>query len=158
MGLMYTALGAGEAIAAAGDMMEVITPSDAAVVLHRIWVEQETEAGDAQSEQVKVTLSRITVSPTSGSGGTTVTPRPMISGGPAAGTAIEANNTTDLTGGTSVDILTRSFNVMNGMEVVFTPEERPEAAPSTRFLLKLDNSPNDSITFNYGITFEEVGG
>jgi hypothetical protein len=155
---MYTAAADGEAIAAAGDMLELIAPSDAALAIHRIWIEQETEAGDAASEQIKVSIKRVTGAPTSGSGGTAVTPRPLVGGAPAAGSTAEANNTTDLTGGTSVDLMVRSFNVHNGLEIVFTPEERPELAPSTRLLITLDNTPADSVTFNYGVTFEEIGG
>ena len=158
MGMMFSANATGQAIAAAGDMLEVISPSDAAVVLHRLWIEQQTEEGDAESEQITISLKRITGAPTSGSGGTAVTPVVLAAGGAAAGTTVEANNTTDLTGGTSVTIMSRSFNVMNGLEVVFTPEERPNIAPSTRFLITLDQSPTDSVTFDYGIIFEEVGG
>lgn len=158
MGLMYKASAPNEAIAAAGDMMELLAPADAAVVLHSIWIDQHTEAGDSESEQISVSLKRVTGAPTSGSGGSTITPRPGVSGAPAAGSVVEANNTTDLTGGTSVTLLTRSFNVMNGLDLIFTPEERPEAAPGTILLLTLDVAGADSIDFDYGMGFEEVGG
>lgn len=158
MGLLYTATASAQAITAAGDMLELAAPSDAAVRLHRFWIEQDSDAGDAQSEQLRVSLKRITGAPTSGSGGSSVTPTPMVSGAPAAGSTVEANNTTDLTGGTSATVMTRAFNVMAGLEVIFTPEERPEIAPSTRFLITLDTSPADSIAFDYGCVFEEIGG
>lgn len=158
MGMKYTANAPGEAIAAAGDMLEVLAPSDAALKLHRLWVEQNTEAGDAESEQVKVSLKRVTGAPTSGSGGTAITPAAVVPGQGAAGSTVEANNTTDLSGGTETILFSRSFNVMNGLEVVFTPEMMPELAPSTRWLLTLDTTTADSITYDYGIEFEEVGG
>jgi peptidoglycan hydrolase-like protein with peptidoglycan-binding domain len=160
MGLFYTATTSTgvQAIAAAGDMLELLAPADAAVIIHRMWIEQSSEAGDTASEGLTVHLRRVTGAPTSGSGGPTPTPTPMISGAPAAGSGVELNNTTDLTGGTNTVILARAFNVMNGLEVVFTPEERPEIAPSTRFLVTLEKSPADSVDFDYGIVFEEVGG
>ncbi len=158
MGLMYSITVQNEAIAAAGDMLELLAPADAAVKIHSIWVEQHTEAGDAQSEQVSVTLSRVTGAPTSGQGGTAITPRALTQGAPAAGTTVEANNTTDLSGGTSVDLLHRSFNVMVGLERVWTPAEAIEISPSTRALLKLAVAGADSIDFDYGMIIEEIGG
>ena len=156
--MMYTAQADGEAIAAAGDMLEVLAPSDAVLVLHALYISQSTEAGDSASEQVTVSLNRVTGAPTSGSGGTSVTPVALEGGAAASGSTVEANNTTDLTGGTTAIIHTESFNVMNGLALVWTPETRPVISPSTRFLLKLTSTPADSITFDYTLYFDEVGG
>lgn len=155
--MMYTAIATGSETAA-GDMLEMLAPADAVLVLHSLSISQSTEAGDAASEQVTVSLKRVTGAPTSGSGGTTITPRPLEQGAAAAGGTYEGFNTTDLTGGTSVTLHTESFNVMNGLEKVWTPETRPIFSPSTRALLTLDSTPADSITFQVTCYFEELGG
>lgn len=157
MKLIYTATADGETITAAGDMLELLAPSTAVVILHSLYISQSTEAADAQSEQVSVRLNRVSGVPTSGSGGTSVTPVAIEAGLSAASSVVEANNTTDLSGGTSVVLHKESFNVMNGLALVWTPETRPIISPGHRFLLELTSSPADSITFDYTLYFEELG-
>lgn len=155
--MIYSVIATGSETAA-GDMLEALAPADAVLVIHELTITQSTEAGDAESEQLTVTLSRVTGAPTSGSGGTTITPRPMQAGAAAAGGTYEGFNTTDLTGGTAVDLHTESFNVHNGMVKVWTPETRPVISPSTRALLTLDGAPTDSVTFQVTMLVEELGG
>lgn len=158
--MMYSVVATGSETAA-GDMLEMLAPSDAVLVIHAIHISQSTESGDSESEQLKVSLKRITSgSPavTSGSGGTTLTPRPLEGGATAAGGTYEGFNTTDLSGGTQVPLHTESFNVHNGLSIVWTPETRPIISPSTRALLTLDSAPADSVTFEVTVYFEELGG
>lgn len=157
MGRVYTVTASGSETAA-GDFLEILVPADAAMILHQVVVTQDTEAGDAASEQVRVNINRVTGAPTSGSGGGTPTPTPVSSGDAAAGITVESFNTTDLTGGTETIIHSESFNVMAGMNYLPTPDARPEFAPSTRCMVKLISTPADSITFQVTATFEEVGG
>lgn len=157
MGRCYSISGQG-AETAAGDLLEIIVPSDAAMKLHQVTVTQTSEAGDAESEQVRVTISRVTGSPTSGSGGSAVTPTPLSSGDAAAGITAEAFNTTDLSGGTEVTLHDESFNVMAGMNYLPIPQDQPEFAPSTRCMVKLAAAPADSVTFNVTAIVEEIGG
>jgi hypothetical protein len=155
--MMYSVIAAGSETAA-GDMLEMAAPADACLVLHSLYISQSTEAGDAASEQLTVSLSRVTGAPTSGSGGSTLTPTPLQGGTAAAGGVYEGFNTTDLTGGTATVLHTESFNVHNGLSIVWTPETRPIISPSTRALLTLDGSPADSVTFQVTAYFEELGG
>lgn len=157
MGRKYSVFASG-AETAAGDFLEILVPSDAAMILHQVVVTQSSEAGDAESEQVSVAITRVTGTPTSGSGGGTPTPTPLSPGGAAAGITVESFNTTDLTGGTEVTIHEESWNVMAGMNYLPVPEDRPEFAPSTRCMVKLTSAPADSITFDVTAYFEEVGG
>lgn len=152
MGLVYYANIEAVAVSAAQDLFELLAPSDAAVLIHALTVEQSS---DTDSEQLRLTCSRVTGAPTSGSGGSTITPTPSCSGAPAAGSAVERNNTTQLTGGTSVKVMDRAFNVLNGIEIVFDPPV--EIAPATRFVVAL-TAPADAVTLSSCLTFEEIGG
>ena len=155
MGMIYTASFENISITAAQDLFELLTPADAAIVLHEIGFEQSS---DIDSEQLRFSLNRVTGAPTSGSGGGTVTPTPAIPGAAAAGSVVERNNTTRLSGGTSVSLLPGGFNVLEGRRFVWTPETRPEIAPSTRLVMGLETAPADAITGQGWLIFEEVGG
>lgn len=156
--MMYSTPRTGEAKTAAGDMLQVAAPGDAILEICAVYISQSTEAGDAQSEQVTVSLNRITGSPSSGSGGTVFNPVPMMGLQPAAGTTLRSNATTDLSGGTHTIWHAESFNVAVGLALNFAPGERLIIGPNEHFLLKLVSTPIDSITFDYNVIFNEVGG
>jgi len=157
MGRVYS-ISASGAETAAGDFLEILVPSDAVMKLHQVTVTQSSDAGDSESEQVRVQITRVTGAPTSGSGGGTPTPIPLCSGGVAAGITAESFNTTDLTGGTEVTLHDESFNVMAGMNYLPIPQDQPEFAPSTRCMVKLAAAPADSVTFQVTALVEELGG
>lgn len=158
MGRLYSVSFEGVAVTAAQDLFELLAPSDAIMVVHAIEVSQSSDAGDAESEQLRFSLTRVTGSPTSGSGGSSATPRPLEGGDAAAGITAEVNNTTVISGGSSVDLAHWSRNVMEGLSVFFTPETRPVFSPSTYCVLSLDAAPGDSLTMQGTIIVEEIGG
>ena len=112
MGLVYDAAIEAVSVSAAQDLWEVLAPSDAALLIHSISVDQSS---DTDSEMLRLTSSRVTGAPTSGSGGGTITPTPVVPGAAAAGSTVERNNTTQISGGTSVKCSDRSFNILNGI-------------------------------------------
>ncbi len=152
MGLVYDSPIEAIAVTAASDLWELLAPSDAAVKIHGFTVEQSS---DTDSEQLRLTAKRVTGAPTSGSGGGTITPTPRVPGASAAGSTVERNNTTQITGGTQVALPDRSFNVLNGIEVIYDPPI--EIAPSTRFVVGI-SLPGDSLTVSANLIHEEVGG
>lgn len=153
MGRIYSATFEQVLVSAVQDLFEIVAPSDAIVLLHALYLSQASEAGDAESEQLPILIHR---GSTSGSGGSTITPRPMQVGDAAFGGTVEANNTTQATEG---DILhAESFNVMAGLALVWTPEIRPQASPSGRIIVELQAAPADAITMDGSIYFEEIGG
>ena len=156
---MYTMPFAAVAVVVAQDLWELLMPADAVGVLHRLELSQETEFGDANAEMIDCSISRVTGAPTSGSGGSTVTPVPGP-GDAAAGIVAEINNTTELSGGTEVLQKRFQWHVAGGFEWVLTPEERAEYtySPATRCLITLKTAPDDSITMSGTVTMEEVGG
>ena len=153
MGLVYDCPIEAISVSAVQDLWEWLTPSDAAGLLHSIVIEQNTSE---TSEQLRLTVARVTGAPTSGSGGGTITPAPRIPGAPAAGSTVERNNTTQITLGTSVKIADRGFNILNGIEIVFDPPV--EVAPSTRIVVALPTAPGAALTVSGLLTVEEVGG
>lgn len=153
MGRMYAAVFDEIAVTAAQDLFEIAAPADAIVKVHSWSLGQSSDAGDAESEQLSILAHRGTAS---GSGGASVTPSPLEVGDAAFGGTVERNNTTQSVEGTLLD--SRCFNVMAGIEVVYIPETRPVISPSGLFILELMAAPNDSLTMNGVIVFEEIGG
>lgn len=153
MGRMYSAVFEEVAVTVAQDLFRVSAPADAVVVVHRVTISQSSDAGDSESEQLNVLIHRGT---TDGSGGSTPTARPMEVGDAAFGGSVGANNTTQSTEGTQLHA--ESFNVMAGLDIVWTPETRPVISPSARLVVELQTAPADSLTMSGSIYFEEIGG
>lgn len=155
-GRIYSATFQAVAVSVVQDLFEILTPSTAVMVLHRITITQQSEEGDAQDEQLRCSVYRVTGAPTSGSGGSTATPRPHNQGDSAAGITVEINNTTQLSGGTSVALWSEAWNVRAGWDFYPAPENRPTFQPSTRCLVTLDEAPADAITMSGMVVFEEI--
>ena len=160
MARRYTTLFNAVAVTAAQDLFELNNAHDQAVKIKEIHVTQDTEAGDAQSEQQRFTLKRAAGSYTSGSGGSTHTPAKTSFGDPASGCTSEINNTSRAVAGTgTLDVLAvQCENVHNGFHYVATPGEEIEISPSQAFIVGLEGAPVDSITMSGYMVFEEVGG
>jgi hypothetical protein len=79
-------------------------------------------------------------------------------GSPASGLTVEANNTTQLSGGTNTILHAESFHVFSGLHKVWTPETRLIFSPSQRCVVELEAAPTDSITFDMTVYVEEIGG
>jgi hypothetical protein len=158
MGRLYSISFVDVAVTAAQDLFEILAPADAVMILHALSISQSSDAGDAESEQLTCSVRRVTGAPTSGSGGSTPTPAPLEQGDAAAGITAEANNTTQLSGGTNTVLWVEAFNVMAGFIFAPTPEMRPVISPSTRLLVELENAPADSLTMSGTLIVEEIGG
>ena len=156
--MIYSAPFTGIAVTAAQDFFELLVPSDAVARLLEVTLTQSTDAGDAQSEQLSVSILRYTGSPTSGSGGGSITPVSREGGQAASGATVERNNTTGMSGGTSAVLHSESFNVMAGLCKTWTPETAPVFSPGTYCVVRLNGAPADSVTFDGTIYWDEIGG
>jgi hypothetical protein len=156
MGRIYTASFEDVAVTAGQDLFEVNVPSTMAMILHEVRITQSSDAGDAESEQIRARLIRH-VGGTSGSGGTSVTPSKQATGDPAATVTVEANNTTQRSGGTETKLRAESDNIHNGYLHAPAPGKRYEFAPSERLIIELEGAPADSLTMDGYIEFEEIG-
>lgn len=157
MGRKYTVTVDAVSVSAAQDVFEITGASNKLLLIHEIKISQSSDAGDAQSEQLKVIFKRFTSSYTSGSGGSAPTPRPLEPSNAAASFTAEINNTTQATGGTSVNLLADSFNVIGpGFHYLPIPESRIVIAPSSALIVAI-TAPADAITLNGYAVVEEVG-
>lgn len=158
MGRIYSASFSGSAQTAQVDFFELQNPADTVLAIHEIVITQTTEVQDAEEEMLLVNLNRNSGATTSGSGGSTATPRPHHTGDAASGVTVETNNTTKISGGTQVTIRAESFNVRVGYYYHPAPEDRIYISPDEEFTVELATTPADSVTFNGLIVFEELGG
>lgn len=156
VGMRYTAAFDAVAVTALQDVFEIVAPADAVVEIIEIHLGQETEEGDAQAEMLAVSIR--SGQTTSGSGGTTVTPAALEPGFAAAGSTVEANNTTQASGGTIVAHVREAFHVAAGWHYVPLPESRIILSPSRRMTVQLEEAPADSATFSGYMVFREIGG
>lgn len=150
MGRMYSAVFEEVAVTAAQDLFEINAASDSVVVVHSLEISQSS---DTDSEQLNLLIHR---GSTSGSGGSSVTARPMEAGDAAFGGTVEANNTTQSSEGNIIH--SAAFNVLSGYVFVWTPETRPVVSPSGRLIIELQTVPADSLTMSGTVVFEEIGG
>lgn len=140
------------------DMFELITTSAMPVAVCGFHLAQTSEVGDAQEEQLSMVLKYITGSPTTGSGGSTSTPRPVLPSDTAAVTTLKTGNTTKLTGGTSVELARYAWNVRQDFPITWIPEMWQILGVSTRLVLELVTTPADAINGIFGsIEFVELG-
>lgn len=148
------------AVTAAQDLFEIINAADQTLLLEEVVITQDTEAGDAASEQQRFTLKRAAGTYTSGSGGSTPTPQKRSFGDPASGVTAEANNTSRAAVGTgTLDTLNvECENVHNGLHYKADPGKEIEFSPSQAIIVGLEGAPADSITMSGRLTFVEVGG
>ncbi|SEG45077.1 hypothetical protein SAMN04489712_105285 [Thermomonospora echinospora] len=158
LGMMYTAVFTGVAVTAQQDLFELTAPSTRAVVIHQVVLSQSTEVGDAQEESLSVLLRRGSSATTSGSGGGTATPARLQSGFAAAGSTVEINNTTKMSGGTITTVHSENWNVRAPLVILPPPELRIVLSPGERFTVELAATPADSFTVSGTLYFEEIGG
>lgn len=158
MGRIYSVPFSAVAVSAAQDLWEILVPSDAVLILHSVIITQSSDAKDEEEELLRVTIKRITGSPTSGSNGSSATPTKRSSGDSAAGVTAEINNTTRLSGGTAEIIHDEAFNIRSGFYYIPTPEQRPEISPGNYLLVGLETAPGDALTMSGTLVFEELGG
>ncbi len=151
---MYAVILDALSVEAVCELFNIIAPSDAIVVIHRITITQDSSE---TSEQLPLNVFRTATDQSAK--GTSNTPNPLQSGDAAFGGTVRTNVLTAETFATETTMLRReSQNVLNGWDIVFTPEERPIISPSGRLCIKLDAAPGSSTPFSGTVIFEEIGG
>jgi len=146
------------ATAAQIDLFELTAASDKPCKIHEIYIAQSSEFSDAQEEQLTLKLKVAFGSVTSGSGGSTPTPQPIVRNDAASGLTAEVNNTTKLVVGTGtiVDERLYSWNVRMEFHKIFTPETRPHIMGGEKKVLELTTTPGDSVTIGGHVIVEEL--
>lgn len=156
MGRMFSAVFEGVTVSAAQDFFEITAPSTAVVRIHEIHITQDD---NETSQQLPVRILRVPATVTSGSGGSSPTPRKLAgAGGAAAAATVEANNTTVATTSGTLETLRRQGdNVLNGWHWVFTPETRIDIPPGGTVVVRLVTAPASGIPMSGELIFEEIG-
>lgn len=144
------------AVTVAADLFELTPADDKPIAVLSVNIHQTSDVGDAQDEIISLVWVRGHT--TSGSGGSTPTPRPCNPSDTAAGFTAEAGNTTAASAGTGVNLNRHGFNVRSGIERPLTPEEIPGASQAnTTLVLRMAAAPADSLTIGGSILVEEMG-
>jgi hypothetical protein len=154
MGRKYRAVAANTAQTTAIDLLEINVASTKCVKLLEVHISQATEIGDAQEEHLLVTIKEGATS--SGSGGSSPTAVPASKGDSAYAGTVEANNTTQASGGTIVTHVSQNWNIRVPLDIIFTPETVIELPPSARLVISI-SAPADSTTLGGYAVFEEIG-
>lgn len=107
------------------------------------------DAGDAQEELFDIEIIRVPATVTASSGGSSFTPTPQMLNDAAAGFTARINDTTKAT--TSGSLLVLHADAMNSrVPYVYMPipEHRDATANAGALVVRLNTTPNDSVTMN----------
>ncbi len=157
-GRIYSSIFDGVAVTALQDLFEIVSAASACVEILSVHLSQETEVADAAEEMLTIAIQGHTGAATSGSGGSTPAVVPTHLGDAAAVAVVEANNTTEISGGTSVTHSIHNWNIRVPLDIIWIPETRIWVAPTDWMTVTLLSVPADSITMGGSIYFREVGG
>lgn len=142
---VYTVEFESDAATTADDLFELDAAAEHPIELFGIFITQSTEFADAAEEMIRYRIIRGHT--TSGSGGSTATPRPADDGDAAAGFTCETNNTTIASAGTAVNLYSGNFNLRIG-EALWLPEGSGFWTRGTSLLVaRLVAAPTDSTSF-----------
>jgi len=157
MGRMYSIEFADVAVTAAQDLFSFKPLDDRPVILHAVFITQNSDVADAAEEMLTVKIIRGAA--TVGSGGSNPTARPLDSTDAAFGptTNVRANDTTETSGGTPLDMHSEAFNIRTGWAYIPTPEMRIRTDEGDGFLaVALITVPADSLTMSGTMYVEEL--
>lgn len=150
----YTVTFAAVAVTAAQDLFEISPADDKPIEILGIELGQTSDSGDAQDEQLQLSIVRGHTS--SGSGGNSATPSPVDSNDSAAGFAAEINNTTIAASGSTTTHLVTAWNVRAGYIRQFAEWERPRASQANTTIVVRTSAPADSLTMNGTLWVREL--
>ena len=153
-GRIYTVTFSAVAVSAAQDLFELTPAANRPIEIVGIELGQTSDTGDAQDEQLQISIIRGHT--TGGSGGSSPTPAPLSPLDAAAGFTAEANNTTIASSGTTATLHVGVWNVRAGY-INWLPEEaRPTATAANTSLVVRQTAPADSITMSGTLYVREL--
>ena len=144
---------------AAQDLVEILCPADAVMIVHSVNIDQTSEYTAAEAEKLQLTFKRAAGAFTSGNG-TSVTPAVLEFGDAAAGITAERNATSQAAAGsgTLTTIFTDVWDVLAGYDFTPIPELRLIFSPSQALVISV-SATNDTITTaRCRVIVEELGG
>lgn len=163
MSRFYTVTFEAVAVTAAQDFFEINPAAGKNVRFCGLMLSQSSDVGDAAEEILRVTITRVPATFTTGSGGTAITEGTdgawaLSPTQQTAGFAAEVNNTTiATTSGTLQHLLAYQFNIRVGLELWLPPELQPEFVNAAAGVVRLAAAPSDSLTMSGTLFIEELG-
>lgn len=137
----FSAVSVGAAIQ---DLWEIQPADDFPVEFVGWKIGQTSDSGDAQDEQIQITVVR--GHSTIGSGGSTPTISPVNPNDPAASFTAKTNNTTIASSGTGAVAYANAFNVRAGADEYLPVELRPKAKQGNTTMVVRISAPADALT------------
>lgn len=115
------------------------------------------DAGDAQEEAHSIEIIRLPATVTVGSGGSSVTPNPLVTNDAAAGATTRINDTTvATTSGTALTLHADTWNTRVGFTWMPPPEHRPIVANAQAIVVRLGTTLTDDIICSGVLVFREL--
>ena len=156
-GRIYSSVFSDVGVSLAQDIFEVVAADTSCVELLSFHLSQTSELADAAEEQLRIVVQGHTGS-NIGSGGTDPAVVPTHLGDNVSTTIVQANNTTEVTAGTTVTHAVYNWNIRVPLDVIWIPETRLWIAPTDFITVTLLAAPADIIQMGGTIYFREVGG
>ncbi len=149
----YSVRFAAVSVAAVQDLLAVYCGASMGIELHGITIGQIT---GTTVQNLAVSVKRLPATVTAGTGGSAVTPRRAEVNDATATATARANDTAQATtSGTAETLLSDVFNIVNGYQFFWPPEDRPSFTLSQAAVLSLDTAPSSSVTMSGTLIFAE---
>lgn len=154
MSRVYEVTFSNASVAAVQDLFQAgTTASTASWCVHMVRLGQVSKA---TVENLRITMKRFSGAWVVGAGGSSATPATANSGDSAAKVAARVNDTTQTSGGSATTVLADGYNVVNGYEMLWAPEDRPWMRAGEGFVVSLDTAPGSTEVTNGVMIIEEI--
>lgn len=155
-GPVYTAPFSAQSLSTnAQDLWCLTAGSSSRVVVREIRLGQYTEFGDAQAELLSLQLMTGSTAPSSGAAIVPINVR-THAGAPIATSSVVGPSTTLASTASATLRFADVWNVAAGLLYAPLPEDRIVVEPSQALVLRM-SAPNDAMTVNGTLVFQEVG-
>lgn len=149
---VYSVQFSGVTASAIQDLIAVYCGASMAVELHGIVIGQITGTSVAN---LRISVKRLPATVTAGSGGSAATPQKIERGDAAATATARTNDDTQATtSGTAAVLHSDVFNIVNGYQFFWPPDDRPSAGLNEALVLSLDTAPS-SLVMSGALYFAE---
>lgn len=145
------------AVTAAVDLFELDAAAEKPIELYGLFISVTSEVTANVGRDEFLRFRVIRGHTTSGSGGTTTTPRPLKQTDNPAGFACETNNTTAASAGTGVNLHSDGFNVRTGYQFWWPENSEPDTSGATLLVVRLMAAPSESMNITGTAYVREFG-
>jgi hypothetical protein len=141
------------AVSAVQDLLAVYSGSGMAFEVHSITLGQISASAVGN---LRVSLKRMRATVVAGTGGSAPTVQKLNDGDAAATVTARANDTGQATATTTAVLHADVYNVVNGYQWIFPPDDRPVFQPSQAAVFSLDTAPAGAETMSGTMVIAEL--